>query len=527
MVKINIDDKKYEVDAGTTILDATKKAGIEIPTMCYLKGISNQASCMLCVVKNCDNGELLTSCAVKAEEGMNISTKDKEIFEARKSALELLLSDHVGDCEAPCRIACPLFLQIPAMNRNFAANNFDYTLKVIKEEIAFPLIMCRICSAPCEKVCRRRQVDTPISIRETVSLISSENLKSYKNFKLEKEFNKNKKIAIVGAGLSGLGCAYHLLQKAYDCTIFEKNEKAGGSLMEFSEEEMPESLLETEIENLKINGAKFVFNQKIDGQRIENLKNEFDIILIANGSAFNFLEKETISKNIRKIDNNKPIFYKNDKKVVVCSSVFQNKEKLVKILALAKNTATVVDSLFIEKKTNSYARFFNSKFGNLREHEINEYLKETEIGIEERKKTEPTKQISKNEIMAEAQSCMSCDCRKPVSCKLRIYSNQYDAKQRKYGFGERKSLQKYFEHPDIVFEPEKCIKCGLCIKIANKNVEKTGLSFFGRGFDMKVDIPFDRAINEAITKSAEECVEVCPTGAISDKAFFENKNRIS
>ena len=66
-----------------------------------------------------------------------------------------------------------------------------------------------------------------------------------------------------------------------------------------------------------------------------------------------------------------------------------------------------------------------------------------------------------------------------------------------------------------------CIKCGLCIKIAEKHKEEIGLTFIGRGFDISIDIPFNKNLNEAIVKTAKECIDICPTGALS---HFEGEN---
>ena len=224
MIKLKIDNIELLVVEGTSVLKAAVLAGIVIPTMCFNELVPNHASCMVCAVKNNFTGEFIPSCEVKAHEGMDISSNLPEILEFRKDALELLLSDHVGDCEAPCRISCPAFMDIPRMNRLIAQGNFAKALEVVKEEIALPLVLGYICSAPCEKACRRKQMEGAVSICELKKFVALADLKTVKSYCTEKPFKNDKKVAVIGAGMAGLSSAFHLLKYGYSCTIFDKND---------------------------------------------------------------------------------------------------------------------------------------------------------------------------------------------------------------------------------------------------------------------------------------------------------------
>src|SRR5208283_3164669 len=107
LIRFKIDNTDISVPEGTSVLEAAKSTGIEIPSMCYMKGYSNHPSCMICLVKDKKTGNLVSSCALIAAEGMEIISIDEEITLARKEALDMLISDHVGDCEAPCSLTCP------------------------------------------------------------------------------------------------------------------------------------------------------------------------------------------------------------------------------------------------------------------------------------------------------------------------------------------------------------------------------------------------------------------------------------
>lgn len=186
MIYLKIDNKEIEVTEGTTVMEAARMAGISIPSMCHLKGYGNHPSCMVCLVKDMKTGALLPSCALKATSGMELSASDEDVLVARRQSLELLMSDHVGDCEAPCSLACPAGMNIPLMNRLIGEEKFTEALQVVKEEIALPFVLGYICPAPCEKACRRKNIDEAVSVcllkRFSAAAGDDQNTTAKKNF---------------------------------------------------------------------------------------------------------------------------------------------------------------------------------------------------------------------------------------------------------------------------------------------------------------------------------------------------------
>lgn len=516
MIKLKINNIDIEVPKGTTIFRAAEKAGIEIPSICFGdESFTNHPSCMICVVKETSTGKLHPSCAYPVFDGMNIITDDKEIHESRKEALELLLSDHVGDCEAPCRIACPAFMDIPEMNRLIAQSKFDEAIKIVKQEIVLPLILGYICSAPCEKVCRRKDADQAVSICLLKRFVAQEDFNLPEQFIPKIDLKSNKEIAIIGSGISGLACAFHLIIKGHSVTVFEKEEILGGSLNTLPENELPKDALKLELNYLKNLGVNFK-KQTIDSELLTaSLQKEFDATIIASGanSASNF----PVKSNERGIQINKDTFETDISGVFACGSAVQPVNMAVRALAQGKNTAIAVNQFLNGNQPKKIAKPFNSKFGKLLNSEVVEYLKEASPIKRKEPKNGSLEGFSKDEAIEEAKRCMHCDCRKRDNCKLRDCASMYDVDQKKYSLGNRKEVQKIETHNEVIYEPEKCIKCGLCIEITKKYNDGIGLTYIGRGFDVRIQIPFNEKLEEALKTASNECVTSCPTGAMAYK----------
>ena len=98
MINLIIDGRRVEAEEGVTILEAARTAGIEIPTLCYLKEANNIGSCRMCVVEIEGMDKMPTACNTSVKEGMNIQTESERVVSARKTILDLLLSNHNQDC---------------------------------------------------------------------------------------------------------------------------------------------------------------------------------------------------------------------------------------------------------------------------------------------------------------------------------------------------------------------------------------------------------------------------------------------
>jgi len=514
MIQLKIDDINLEIKAGSTLLDAARQAGVEIPTMCHLDGSDHFPSCMICVVKNNVNGKLIPSCTTTAVGGMEIITGDEEVLEARKTALDLLLSDHVGDCEAPCQTNCPAYMDIPLMNRLLAAGKFDEALRVVKADIALPAVLGRICPAPCERACRRRQVDTPVSICLLKRYAADHDLQHTEPFHPLKAKANGRKIGIIGTGPAGLSAAYYLLLNGYDCVLYDKNPLPGGALRyAIPDDKLPKEVLDAEIASIKNLGAQFVMNHELKEKALQDLNKEFDSVIIATGE--DDASFEGLDKRSKAFITDRLTHQTSQKGIFAIGSAVKPGRVAIRACAHGKQAAISVDQYLSGEKVRGEVRMFNSRFTKLMDKELTAYMLEADDGP--RIEKEPPVGFSEEEVRKEAARCMHCDCRKVAECKLRLYADKYGAVQKRFFPDDRKPVRKIFKNKPVVYEPEKCIKCGICVRITSEQKEKLGLTFIGKGFDVEVGIPFDDEKVNALEKTAALCAEKCPTGALAMK----------
>ena len=514
MIKLKINNKVVEVEKGTSVMKAAQHMGFEIPNMCWHDELEHFTSCMLCMVKDHKNGRLYPSCSVKAVEGMEVITDDQEIAESRKTALQLLLSEHVGDCEGPCQIACPAHMDIPRMNRLIAVGKFDEALEVVKKDIALPAVLGRICPAPCEGACHRKTVDEPISICLLKRIVGDDGVEP-----AVPEVEKiGKKVAVVGAGPAGLAAAYYMQLKGIDVTLFDKNEKAGGLLRsELSEELLPMDVLDLEIEAIIKTGVEFRGGQSIGATEFNQLKKDFDAVVLASGAITDASEKYGLEAVPKGIVADKMTYQTSDEKVFAIGNVLRSSRLAVRSVGQGKEVAFSVMQFLSGQEIKGEPRLFNSRFGKMVADEFAEYLKESVEGKCKLPEQGKFAGFTREEAIAEAKRCLHCDCRAIDNCKLREYSDQYKVDQKRFKTSERRKITKQINHDVVIYEPQKCIKCGICVRLTGKYQEKFGFTFIGRGFDVEIGVPFNEDLKRGLTETARKVADGCPTGAISLK----------
>lgn len=166
LINITIDNQKISVPKGTTILQAAKEAGIDIPTLCFLKEINEIGDCRMCIVQVEGKRGFATSCIQKVEEGMVIKTHTPEIIEARHVMLDLIISNHDKDCLTCTRMGnCEL--QALAAKFNIQSIEFKGERKEAPIDNLSPAIvkdpnkcvLCRRCVAVCKNIQKVGAID--------------------------------------------------------------------------------------------------------------------------------------------------------------------------------------------------------------------------------------------------------------------------------------------------------------------------------------------------------------------------------
>lgn len=511
---LTIDNQKIEVPDGTTVLQAAQKLGIAIPTMCHREGFKPSTSCMVCVVEIEGYRTLVPSCGMPAEEGMVVRTCSGKVAQARRTALELLLSDHIGDCEGPCRLGCPADMDIPQMIRQIAAGDFQSAIRTVKRDIALPAVLGRICPAPCEKVCRRANEDAAVSIRLLKRFVADVDMQSPVPYKPDCDASTGKKVAVVGAGPCGLSAAYYLMQKGHHCVVFDKNDRAGGMLRcPELKDKLPAEVLDREIGSILALGAEFQPHKQLGRDfSLDDLRRDFDAVFVGIGQAEHrppvSLPLEMPEKQIQ-ID--RKTFQSSLEGVFAGGGAIGGRRLCVKAVADGKEAAAAMDQFLRGEPLTGIQKEFNSRLGTLTDQEWKEFVSRADphgrIELEDLKAG-----FSADQAVQEARRCLHCDCRKKKNCILRRLSTELKVLSGTYK-GGRRLYARVDSHPEVIFETGKCIQCGLCIQVLKRTGRGRGLTFQGRGFGMRLAAALDQSIEETVGSAARQCADICPTGA--------------
>jgi formate dehydrogenase major subunit len=689
LVNLTIDGQAVTVAPGTTILAAAAKLGIEIPTLCHVEGLEPSASCFVCAVQVAGLPYLSPACAMPVADGMVITTNSSDVRAARRIALELLLSDHAGDCIAPCRATCPAGLDIPGFVHALAAGQNRRATEIIADRLALPGALGRICPRLCEHECRRSAHDEGLAIAALHRFAADRELASADPFVPPRAAPSGKRVGIVGAGPAGLTAAYYLLQMGHACTLFDAHPLPGGMLRYgIPEYRLPKAALDGEIEIIKRLGAEFRMNSHwgtdftltelraqfdavflgIGAQRSQNLGCEGDkfalsgieflalgatgglpasapktrvdqppvppigddVVVIGGGNTAMDTARTAIrlgAKHVRVLyrrtrtempclmeeveaaeaegvrieylvaptrlerkdgrtlrltcqhmqlgepdasGRRRPMPIAGSQFTIEASAVIaaigqavdrslganeglkvtawgiaadpktlatnlpgvfaggdgvSGADLAVSAAAAGRLAATSIDQYLRGQPAAGSPEMINVQMRAMDEQELAALFRQIEktprvrgrrIDVEQRKSssTEVEAGLSETQAIEEARRCLTCGCRKAENCRVRRYATEYGVDPYRFS-GERRRFSQDLSHPEIIYEPGKCIMCEACVRIAAEAREELGLAIVGRGFHVTMKVPFDRPLSDGLRRVAARCAEACPTGALA------------
>ena len=159
---------------------------------------------------------------------------------------------------SPCKTTCPAHIAVQGYIRKAAEGDYKGALEVIKRENPFPAVCGRVCPHPCETECSRSTVDEAVAIDEIKRFIAEQDMDSETRFIPEIKEHYDEKIAVVGAGPSGLTCAYYLAAKGFPVTVFEKSEDVGGMMIKgIPSFRLDKDIVHAEIDIIRQMGVEF------------------------------------------------------------------------------------------------------------------------------------------------------------------------------------------------------------------------------------------------------------------------------
>ncbi len=516
MIGLRIDGRPVQVEEGATILDAARRLGIEIPTLCHAGDLPHQTACMVCLVYIRDKDAFQPACATIATEGLCVESGTPRVRAMRREALELLLAEHLGDCEGPCRMTCPTFMDIPAMLRAVASGDSLAALRVVHGHMALPAVLGALCPAPCERACRRAALDRPLPIRETHRQLAEMSLADGADVPACAA-SGGRRVAVVGAGPCGLAAAFHLRLAGHAVTLLEAGDAPGCGLRDgIDAERLPRASLDADTARILRMGVRFQRAVLGLDESPATLLERFDAALLAVGAlddaAMKRLGLAQDAKGLRcdrqtgRIDG--------DGRLFAAGACVRPMKFAVQAVAAGRNAAVAIDQMLAGTAPTGFHRPLNVAIHAPTPDEL--------------RTLDAVRGASAGEGAAAggrsaAAGCLHCDCRKAATCGLRRHADALGARTAHHRM-ERRMLELDATHPEVLLEPGKCIDCGLCVALAEQDRREAGLAFVGRGFAVRVAVPLEADAAHGIAALGTRMAGLCPTGAISRRDQPRNRD---
>lgn len=341
-----------------------------------------------------------------------------------------------------CACACPFHVDVRDFANKLARGNLDAAFKTFRNAVVFPRIVAALCPKPCESCCVRGEIDDSIDLLEMErAAVAMARSRDPINFNVPV---KQEKIAVIGAGISGLACAIRMAAKRYPVTVFEKSDRLGGKLWDELDSEI---FLDDIATQGKYASYEIVYNKEI--KSLDELA-DFDAVYVATGAG-------GLDFGISVDKNGNP----------------QNGPKGVFIGGRVLGTGVVYDiaqgaeaAINIEKHLKTGAMQFKPE----RPSETRLHVYTAGIEKQARVKAADAAGYSKEEAVAEANRCLRCDCsRCQDTCEFLQYYRYFPKQVANFtAFGlDDKNLEPK-SHNRMV---NSCTDCGVCKEVCPFSID--------------------------------------------------------
>jgi Fe-S oxidoreductase len=302
-------------------------------------------------------------------------------------------ADHcINEEPAACTAWCPIHVDVAAFMSEMEKGDFSKAYKVLEKRMPFPRIIGMLCDHPCQSVCVRENVDTAISIGE---LERAAVHYGYTPPKKALSGLKNAgKAAVVGGGISGLTAAYELNKKGFEVTVFEQDDRLGGSFWRFAGEKIDEDVLEEELKTVTTLGVRILTGRRISEDSLKQIASDYDAVFLGTG------EWETgLSIN--------PDTFQVDTASIFAGGYLQDKnDSVIHAVSTGKRAAASIER---------YVRNISMTASREREGAFVTPLTYNTEDVEPADKLSKTSDIySRQEAAEEAGRCLKCRCEQCV-----------------------------------------------------------------------------------------------------------------
>ncbi|OPL18238.1 MAG: hypothetical protein AVO35_06960 [Candidatus Aegiribacteria sp. MLS_C] len=284
-IRLRINGREIEATPGKTILEVVQENQLDdIPTLCHSPELEPYGSCFLCVVEVKGRNNLVPSCATKISPGMEVETRNERIIASRRTALELLTSNHYADCVSPCMEGCPAGVDVQGYIALAAMGQYRKAVDLIRETNPLPAVCGRVCVRKCEEVCRRKDIDASVAINNIKRFVS-DSPEAYATDP-QGDPDTGRTVGIIGSGPAGLTAAWFLARSGIKPVIYEMNQRTGGMLRYgIPEYRLPDDVLDREVEYICRAGVEIRCGVKVGRDvSLDELRKRHDAVFIGPGA---------------------------------------------------------------------------------------------------------------------------------------------------------------------------------------------------------------------------------------------------